>query len=139
MAGGDARVSRVDVRRFEGFSGAEFHKLVKLPAASLGQVDTFGCVRSGAGWCKEETADAGRQFWATALSALRLAGWRRAEGARWGWTERSSQGGKAQLLICHRITWVFSDCGSPGRSGDASQDERWMLSTYATQHIYLTK
>mmetsp|Transcript_33022 Transcript_33022/g.60904 ORF Transcript_33022/g.60904 Transcript_33022/m.60904 type:complete len:285 (+) Transcript_33022:115-969(+) len=105
MAGGDMRVSRVERQQFDKFSHAELAAMIALPKqAAHGQ--------STAKW---DDIDIGWKFWATVVSAIRAAAWHHAEGAQWTWTERRCRGNQAELLICKRITWVFS---RPAGDGD---------------------
>jgi len=139
VAGGYARVSRVDARRWAGFGRAELSALVGLPA-EVGAIERNGSARPMHGaWA---SSDGGGSFWAAVLAAARSAGWTSALGGQWHWTERSCIGGKAQLLICRRIAWVFSMEDPAGRTGPVSDQGnmiRWSVSTDVVQHLYLTR
>lgn len=139
VAGGYARVSRVDAWRREGFGRAELSALVGLPA-EVGAIERNGSARPMHGaWA---SSHGGGSFWAAVLAAARSAGWTSALGGQWHWTERSCIGGKAQLLICRRIAWVFSMEGPAGRTGPVSDQGNlipWSVSTDVFQHLYLTR
>mmetsp|Transcript_26543 Transcript_26543/g.61980 ORF Transcript_26543/g.61980 Transcript_26543/m.61980 type:complete len:336 (-) Transcript_26543:250-1257(-) len=118
VAGGDARVSRVDGRTTRGFSRLDFERLLRLPR-SHGQVDCRGRLLPVQTW---HEVDGGMHFWQAVLTACRLAEWQTAEGTSWTWSERGSIGGRSQILSCQRLMWVFK-----AQSEAAATDVRWAL------------
>mmetsp|Transcript_114721 Transcript_114721/g.228303 ORF Transcript_114721/g.228303 Transcript_114721/m.228303 type:complete len:355 (+) Transcript_114721:76-1140(+) len=133
MHGGDMRVSRVGTSFFEGFGYRQLASLVRLPT-KVGGIDSQGRTHRFSGW---SSAEGGTQFWMGVLAALRAASWHQARGAEWTWSERSSQGGKAQVLYCRRVAWVFALCAD-GVVNGAALGPRWTISVDAVQRMYLT-
>jgi len=144
VAGGDARVSRVDAARFEGFGRAELARLVGVPTA-VSPIDAGSrALQRRPSLELWSGIEGGEEFWTFVYDALRATPWTKSRGVDSTWTERSSQGGIAQLLICRRIAWVFeSSAGSSGRGGaDAPDDEqilRWTVAVDVTQHLRITR
>mmetsp|Transcript_58813 Transcript_58813/g.137353 ORF Transcript_58813/g.137353 Transcript_58813/m.137353 type:complete len:333 (-) Transcript_58813:73-1071(-) len=125
VAGGDARVSRVDMRTSLGFSRLDFGRLLALPRQH-GKVDARGRLQPVLSW---REVDGGIRFWRKVLAACRVAEWQSAEGASWTWSERGSMDGRAHLLGCQKLMWVFS---APQESNVDQSVMTWAISCEAT-------